>query len=197
MAIGRLITSAPGDEWGPLPPHARPRSSRGWRRAERPLFAIGFAALAYFGFVSAEQQLYQELENRELDAILASAPPPLITDRHGFTDRPERHLIERLRDERIGSQVQDISNARIGRRGVPRGEARRRQHVQILFVRRHIERADKDAAVSGGGGQPRVDEVPAVRQESWSGMLPLLTGGIERRHGSRRSAESGHAHDDA
>jgi sortase A len=78
MAIGRLITLAPDDEWGPLPPHAdRPRR-RGWRALERLLLVIGLVSLGYFAYVVTESYLYQALENRELDAILASAPPPAV-----------------------------------------------------------------------------------------------------------------------
>ena len=76
MAIGRLITLAPDDEWGPLPPHAERRGGRLWRALERLLLVIGLVSLGYFAYVVAESHLYQALENRELDAILASAPPP-------------------------------------------------------------------------------------------------------------------------
>jgi sortase A len=74
MAIDRLITPAPGDEWGPLPPHAvRPRSWV-WRALERVLLVIGLVSLGYFAYVVVETRLYQAFENRELDEILASAP---------------------------------------------------------------------------------------------------------------------------
>jgi sortase A len=78
MAIGRLITLAPDDEWGPLPPHADRRRGRFWRALEQVLFVIGLVSLGYFGYVVAESHLYQALENRELDEILASAPPPAV-----------------------------------------------------------------------------------------------------------------------
>jgi sortase A len=74
MAIGRLITLAPDDEWGPLPPHADRRGGRLWRALERLLLVIGLVSLGYFAYVVAESHLYQAMENRELDAILASAP---------------------------------------------------------------------------------------------------------------------------
>ena len=75
MAIGRLITIAPGDEWGPLPPHASLRRRHGvWRMLERLLLVIGLASLGYFSYVVVESHLYQALENRELDEILASVP---------------------------------------------------------------------------------------------------------------------------
>jgi sortase A len=76
MATGRLITLAPDDEWGPLPPHADRRPSRVWRALEQILLVIGLVSLGYFAYVVAESYLYQALENRELDAILASAPVP-------------------------------------------------------------------------------------------------------------------------
>jgi sortase A len=37
---------------------------------------IAFVLLGYYGYVWTEAQLYQALENRELDAILASGPAP-------------------------------------------------------------------------------------------------------------------------
>ena len=45
-----------------------------WRALERLLLVIGLVSLGYFAYVVAESHLYQALENRELDAILASAP---------------------------------------------------------------------------------------------------------------------------
>jgi sortase A len=77
MATWHPITPAPADERGPLPPHAS-RASRLPRRAlvwlERTLFVLAIALLGYYAYVSAETYLYQAYENRELDAILASAP---------------------------------------------------------------------------------------------------------------------------
>jgi sortase A len=80
MAIFRLITPAPADERGPLPPHAEPpprRRTLAW--LERALLIVGIVLLGYYGYVSAETYLYQAYENRELDAILASAPPRAVT----------------------------------------------------------------------------------------------------------------------
>jgi sortase A len=75
MGTPRLITPGPGDEWGPLPPHAEPgRRARVAIVAERLLFIIGVVLLGYYGYVTVEAKLYQAYENRELDAILASAP---------------------------------------------------------------------------------------------------------------------------
>lgn len=78
MAIQRQARMAPGNAWGPLPPHAAPPPRRGVRRLERLLLIVGIASLGYYGYVSAETALYQSFENRELDSILASAPPPQI-----------------------------------------------------------------------------------------------------------------------
>jgi sortase A len=77
MATLRLITLAPTDELGPLPPHADPpRTRRGLRILERLLLFVGIVCLGYFGYVFAETALYQAYETRELDAILASVPAP-------------------------------------------------------------------------------------------------------------------------
>ena len=47
---------------------------------ERLLLILGIVSLGYYGYVNAETALYQSIENRELDAILASAPPaPVVT----------------------------------------------------------------------------------------------------------------------
>lgn len=83
MAIQRHVRTAPGNAWGPLPPHATPLVRRGVRRLERLLLILGIASLGYYGYVSAETALYQSIENRELDSILASAPaaPPQILTR--------------------------------------------------------------------------------------------------------------------
>jgi len=66
----------PTDRWGPLPPHAQPTPRSALRRLERVLFLIALLSLGYYGYVVVEARLYQSMENRELDAILASAPPP-------------------------------------------------------------------------------------------------------------------------
>jgi sortase A len=48
------------------------------RWLERVLLVLGIASLGYYAYVSAEATLYQAFEDRELDAILASGPPPRI-----------------------------------------------------------------------------------------------------------------------
>ena len=75
MGTWRPITLLPIDERGPLPPHASPPPRRGLRVLERLLLVVGLVCLGYFGYVSAETALYQAFETRELDAILAAAPP--------------------------------------------------------------------------------------------------------------------------
>jgi sortase A len=76
MGIRRAIPP-PTDRWGPLPPHGDvPRRGAGWRWLERFLFLIAFLGLGSYLYSVAESHLYQAMENRELDAILASAPPP-------------------------------------------------------------------------------------------------------------------------
>jgi sortase A len=73
----RRLAATPTDTWGPLPPHATPRrNSSLLRHVERILLAIAVVCLGYYGYVWGETQLYQAYENRELDAILQSAPPP-------------------------------------------------------------------------------------------------------------------------
>lgn len=67
MAIRRQVRMAPGNAW------------RAVRHLERLLLVLGIASLSYYGYVSAETALYQSIENRELDAILASAPPQILT----------------------------------------------------------------------------------------------------------------------
>ena len=75
MAI-RLNLTAPDNEWGPLPPHAQV-SAPAWTRVwlERALLLLGALCISYYVYVQAEAYLYQQFETRELDAILASAPP--------------------------------------------------------------------------------------------------------------------------
>ena len=75
MATWLRITPAPADERGPLPPYASPRRGRrGLLWIERLLLSVAILSLGYYSYVSAETYLYQIYENRELDAILASAP---------------------------------------------------------------------------------------------------------------------------
>lgn len=117
MATGRLITLAPDNEWGPLPPHADPRTrGRVWRSLERLLFVVGLASLGYYAYVSVESRLYQALENRELDAILAThagrtlpgeseeAPGP-ITARSSRARPAAGSAIGRIEIPRLGISV--------------------------------------------------------------------------------------------
>jgi sortase A len=49
-----------------------------WRALERVFLVVGLVSLGYFAYVVTESYLYQALENRELDAILASGPAPTV-----------------------------------------------------------------------------------------------------------------------
>ena len=76
MATRRPVRTAPGDAWGPLPPHATAPSRRLWNRwLERLLLVTAIVCLGYYALASAETMLYQMYENRELDAILSSRAP--------------------------------------------------------------------------------------------------------------------------
>jgi len=79
------------NEWGPLPRHAASRRRRrALRWLERLLLVIAVVSLGYYTYVSAEAMLYQSYENRELDAILKSAPAPQAvpaTERAGTAAR--------------------------------------------------------------------------------------------------------------
>ena len=77
MATRRPVRPAPGDSWGPLPPHASPadRLPASRRRTllkviERLLLVVAIACLGYYGYVSAETMLYQAQENQALDELL-------------------------------------------------------------------------------------------------------------------------------
>src|SRR5215213_438081 len=75
MAILRPITPAPADQRGPLPPHhSPPRRRRPLLWQERILLVVAVLCLGYYTYVCAETYLYQAYENREHEAILASAP---------------------------------------------------------------------------------------------------------------------------
>ena len=103
MATFRLITPAPADEHGPLPPHAtaRPRRPRLiW--LERLLLVIAFVCCGYYTYVSAETYLYQAYENRELDLILASAPARIPDRAHA------------------AARVRPVNGERMGRVEIPR-----------------------------------------------------------------------------
>src|SRR5262245_14731978 len=106
MATSRLITPAPADAHGPLPPHAsRPRGGRGLVGRERILLVVAIVSLGYYSYVSAETYLYQVYENRELDAILESAPnrAPVETARR---PRPARgEMIGRVEIPRLKVSV--------------------------------------------------------------------------------------------
>ena len=95
FAMGtRPVMSTPSNEWGPLPPHASPRRRRrAVQWLQRILFALGVVCLGYYAYVSAESMLYQSYENRELDAILKSAPkhPPVTPSTTSAAIPPAHH----------------------------------------------------------------------------------------------------------
>lgn len=53
----------------------RTRTDSVFRFLERLLLVVGLALVGYYVYVTVETHLYQAMENRELDAILSSAPP--------------------------------------------------------------------------------------------------------------------------
>lgn len=53
----------------------RTRTDTVVRWLERLLLVVGLALIGYYVYVQVETRLYQAMENRELDAILSSAPP--------------------------------------------------------------------------------------------------------------------------
>ena len=94
MGTWRPTTLIPIDERGPLPPHASPPPRRGLRLLERLLLVVGFVCLGYFGYVYAETALYQAYEARELDAILAAAPPrPALEGGTNTRSRSETEVV--------------------------------------------------------------------------------------------------------
>jgi sortase A len=69
------VNPPPTDRWGPLPPHAQaPRRGSRLQWLERLFLLVAVLCLGYYGYVAAEARFYQAYENRELDAILHSAP---------------------------------------------------------------------------------------------------------------------------
>jgi sortase A len=74
MAIDRMITPTPGDSRAWPRRDMAPARGQVSRGIERVLLTIGILSLGYFLYVTIETHLYQAVENRELDAILASAP---------------------------------------------------------------------------------------------------------------------------
>jgi len=105
-----VVPTAPGDAWGPLPPHAHvdSRQRHRWRWLERLLLTVGIVCLGYYTYVQAESFLYQRYENAELDRILSSraAVTPVIAERTPSTAaRPQPaigSLIGRIEIPRLG-----------------------------------------------------------------------------------------------
>lgn len=103
MATRRPVHTAPGNAWGPLPPHAtappRPAFAR-W--LEHVLLVVAMVCLGYYAFASAETLLYQAYEDRELDAILTAgaAPTRPSAERHRTVTRGE--TVGRIEIPRLG-----------------------------------------------------------------------------------------------
>ena len=107
----RILFPPPTDEWGPLPPPATPPAARGWRWLERILLVLGVVFLGYYAYVSVETRLYQALENRELDAILASGPAPEVeANRPAAAGAPARRRVAPA----AGSVIGRIEIPRLG-----------------------------------------------------------------------------------
>lgn len=108
MGTGRQVQPAPGNEWGPLPPHAAAPRPPAWTQwLERVLLVVAIVSLGYYGYVSAETLLYQAYENRELDAILSSRQQHATKlhdpTRPGARPRPENgSAIGRIEIPRLG-----------------------------------------------------------------------------------------------
>lgn len=77
MRRGDSHSSAAGSDHGATGPSRLRRS--GLLTLERLLFVAAAVFLGYFAYVSIETWLYQAYENRELDAILQSAPAEMRT----------------------------------------------------------------------------------------------------------------------
>jgi sortase A len=113
MAIWRRVAHSPTDEWGPLPPHAEaPRRRHAGRRLERLLFIAGMWLLGAWTFATVEAYVYQSREDRELDAILQSAPPPSVT--------PAAHAARTPADAVRAARPLPAPGSAIGRIEVPR-----------------------------------------------------------------------------
>lgn len=104
MATRRPVHTAPGDAWGPLPPHATPAPRPAIVRwLERLLVVIAIVCLGYYAFASAETVLYQAYEDRELDAILTAADSSAVVPA-ARTDRAPRRgqTVGRIEIPRLG-----------------------------------------------------------------------------------------------
>ena len=168
MDTRRPRRQAPSNEWGPLPPHATaadrrtPRRLRGQLRwLERVLLVIGIASLGYYTYVSAEAALYQAFEERELDEILASGPPPqILLQRMPVRRAPEPgSAIGRIEIPRLGVSAiiragSDSRTLRLAVGYIPgtalpgqRGNTGLAAHRDTFFRRLRDIRADDDIRI--------------------------------------------------
>src|SRR5438093_11357900 len=118
MATGQLITQLPGsDRAAPADiPHGHPRL---WRALERLLLVVGLLTAGYYIYVNVETTLYQQLENRELDAILNTQVEETAPSTGSASPRAESrgdkaHPTQQRRAPLIGSAVGRIEIPRLG-----------------------------------------------------------------------------------
>jgi sortase A len=78
----------------------RTRTDAVARWLERVLLVVGLALVGYFVYVQVETRLYQAMENRELDAILSSAPPAAPLPRR--PQPPPGSMLGRIEIPRLG-----------------------------------------------------------------------------------------------
>jgi sortase A len=116
MATRRHVLTAPSDAWGPLPPHAAHRPARPplllW--LERVLLIVGFVGIGFYASAQLEAFLYQRLENRELDAILASR------DTAGLASRDSAATKDAAAAAPARSRVRPATGSMLGRIEIPR-----------------------------------------------------------------------------
>jgi sortase A len=100
----------PNDPSAPPPPSApSSKTSAFWSWLERALIIVGIICLGYYAYVSIETHLYQRLEDRELEALLSTAPPePVPAPRTPPGPSPK------VKRPRNGSMVGRIEIPRLG-----------------------------------------------------------------------------------
>ena len=161
MGISRQVTPAPGNRWGPLPPHASPPPRRLLTWLAHLLMGLGLICLGYVASVWLEARLYQAVETRELDAILQSAPPPAATVAATSTRRRPangetigRIEIPRLRVSAVVRSGSDARTLRLAVGHIPgtalpgeKGNVGLAAHRDTFFRRLRDIRADDEIRV--------------------------------------------------
>lgn len=102
MAIGRLITQSPTEGRAWRGRAGRSPAIRVVRAIERLLLILGVVFLGYYVYVAAEARLYQNLENRELDLILASAPTTAPSPEAALVAPAPGSVLGRIEIPRLG-----------------------------------------------------------------------------------------------